>query len=279
MLWNVPTLNSPDRRTENSDRTEFLSQVARPLGRTSAFDHITIRLGPLRIDGVSERGLLELLVDRVRARRGWVVTYAHMHTLWCARKDEIFAEIIENCDLCYCDGIGISYASILTNRRWIHKVTANNLVNRITRIGRAEKWRIALIGGRSEAVAAAQNYFARNGVLVVYAHDGYFDWREKDALCRTLAGIVPDVVLIGMGQPRQEKFAQAMKAHLPNTVLYCVGGLFAFIAGDEGCCPEWLRHLGFEWMFRLAADPVRLWRRYLVNGPLLLFRALLCREL
>jgi exopolysaccharide biosynthesis WecB/TagA/CpsF family protein len=238
-----------------------------------------IKLGPLRIDQVSEQDLLELLVDCVRARRGCVLTYAHIHTLWCASKDSIFAEIIKHCDLCYCDGIGVSYASILHNHCWIHKVTANNLVHRFANIGRTEKWRIALIGSRNETVAAVQNYFTRNGVSVVYAHDGYFDRGETEALCRDLTRIAPDIVLVGMGQPRQEEFALAMKAHLSNTVLYCVGGLFPFIAGDEGHCPEWLRRLGFEWAFRLAADPLRLWRRYLVNGPILLLRALLCTEL
>ena len=207
------------------------------------------------------------------------MTYAHLHTLWCATKDAVFAETIKHCDLCYCDGIGLSYASILHNRRWIPKVTANNLVRRIVNTAAAEKWRIALVGSRGETVAAVQDYFTRCGVSVVYAHDGYFDAREGEVLCGDLAGIVPDIILVGMGQPRQEEFAQALKVHLPNTLLYCVGGLFPFIAGDEGQCPEAMRRLGFEWMFRLAADPLRLWHRYLVNGPVLLLRALLCSEL
>lgn len=241
----------------------------------SGLDHPAINVGPLQVDRLSERQLLRILADCVRTQRGCVLTYAHIHTLWRASKDTVFAENIKQCDLCYCDGIGVSYASLLQNGQWITKVTANNFVQSFANIAATKKWRIALIGSRSETVATVQSYFTQNGVSVVYAHDGYFDARQGEILCSDLSATAPDIVLVGMGQPRQEEFAQAMKGRLPNTVLYCVGGLFPFIAGDEGRCPMWMRRVGFEWMFRLAADPVRLWRRYLLNGPILLLRALI----
>lgn len=141
------------------------------------------------------------------------------------------------------------------------------------------RWRIAIIGSRPETVSAASKYFSQRGALVVYSQDGYFDEARGDIIRQELIEIEPDLILIGMGQDRQERFAFSLKQSLPRTVLFCVGGLFSFIAGEEWPCPIWVRKIGLEWTIRLASSPHRLWRRYLLEGPRLLLRAMVWRKL
>ena len=238
-----------------------------------------LQVGPLRLSCCSEQELLNEVSEYTIAKRGCIITYAHLHTLALAKEDGAVAKTINGCDICYCDGIGVSYMSILTNGHWLTKVTANNFIVKLTDLALVHRWKIAIIGGRPETVSAVKEYFSQSGALIVYSRNGYFTETQGDSISQELVDIEPDLILIGMGQDRQEKFAFSLKQSLPRTVLFCVGGLFSFIAGEEWPCPIWMRKIGLEWTMRLASSPHRLWRRYLLDGPRLLLRAMVWREL
>jgi exopolysaccharide biosynthesis WecB/TagA/CpsF family protein len=238
-----------------------------------------LQVGPLRLSRCSEQELLNEIVEYTIAKRGCIITYAHLHTLAVAKQDEAIAKTVNGCDICYCDGIGVSYMSILTNGQWLPKVTANNFIGKLTDIALFHRFKIAIIGSRPEIISAVKEYLRQRGALIVYSRDGYFNEAQGESVRQELADIEPDLILIGMGQDRQEKFAFSLKQLLPRTVLFCVGGLFSFIAGEEWPCPIWMRKFGLEWTIRLASSPRRLWRRYLLEGPRLLLRAMVWRKL
>jgi N-acetylglucosaminyldiphosphoundecaprenol N-acetyl-beta-D-mannosaminyltransferase len=76
----------------------------------------------------------------------------------------------------------------------------------------------------------------------------------------------PDFVWVGLGAPKQEKWMSEACAALAPAVLFGVGAAFDFHAGTAARAPEWMRRLGLEWLFRLASEPRRLWKRYLVTN-------------
>jgi exopolysaccharide biosynthesis WecB/TagA/CpsF family protein len=238
-----------------------------------------LQVGPLQLSCFSEQELLNEVSEYTTAKRGCIITYAHLHTLALAKEDGALAKTINGCDICYCDGIGVSYVSILTNGRWLPKVTANNFIEKLTYIAAVHKFKIALIGGKPETILTAKEYFSQRGAIIVYSRDGYFENTQIDRISQELINIEPDLILIGLGQDRQEKFAFTLKHLLPRTVLFCAGGLFSFIAGEEWPCPTWMRKIGLEWAIRLASSPRQLWRRYLLEGPRLLLRAVVWRKL
>ena len=77
----------------------------------------------------------------------------------------------------------------------------------------------------------------------------------------------PDVVWVGIGSPKQELWMARMRPLLEAPVLIGVGAAFDFHSGTVRQAPRWLRQIGLEWLFRLASDPRRLWRRYLLDNP------------
>jgi N-acetylglucosaminyldiphosphoundecaprenol N-acetyl-beta-D-mannosaminyltransferase len=79
-----------------------------------------------------------------------------------------------------------------------------------------------------------------------------------------------DIIFVGMGSPQQEIYATT---HLKKekVVVIPVGAAFAFISGEKKQAPLWMRNTGFEWLFRFIKEPRRLWRRYLVYGPIFVF--------
>jgi len=81
----------------------------------------------------------------------------------------------------------------------------------------------------------------------------------------------PDIVWVGISTPKQELWMARMRARLTAPVLIGVGAAFDFHSGTVAQAPSWMQRSGLEWLFRLAHEPRRLWRRYLVDNPWFLF--------
>jgi N-acetylglucosaminyldiphosphoundecaprenol N-acetyl-beta-D-mannosaminyltransferase len=133
--------------------------------------------------------------------------------------------------------------------------------------------RLYLYGGRNQGalVQLALNLRQRYpGVKIVggYSppHRPLTD-SERDSVIAEINGSRPDVVWVGIGVPKQEKWMAEMRPHLDAPVLVGVGAAFDFHAGLVPQAPRWMQELGLEWAFRLAQEPRRLWRRYTRYNP------------
>jgi N-acetylglucosaminyldiphosphoundecaprenol N-acetyl-beta-D-mannosaminyltransferase len=134
--------------------------------------------------------------------------------------------------------------------------------------------RCYLHGGRNEAEALARLTrrlrLAHPGLQVAGCstqHFGEYSDAELDALATAINRARPDVVWVGLGVPRQEKWMQRMRPRLDAAVLVGVGAAFDFHAGLIRQAPDWMQRSGLEWLYRLANEPRRLWRRYLRYNP------------
>jgi N-acetylglucosaminyldiphosphoundecaprenol N-acetyl-beta-D-mannosaminyltransferase len=90
---------------------------------------------------------------------------------------------------------------------------------------------------------------------------------EEDRIAQDINAARPDVVWAGIGVPKQEKWMARMRDRLEAPVLVGVGAAFDFHAGLVPQAPALMQRLGLEWLFRLAQEPRRLWRRYLRYNP------------
>lgn len=109
----------------------------------------------------------------------------------------------------------------------------------------------------------------------VGTHDGFFSKSESRWIADEIIASGANLVLIGMGSPQQEIWARKWLIDYAQIPTICVGGLLDFVSNEKPRAPRWVRKLRCEWIFRLAVEPARLWRRYLVGNPLFILR--LCR--
>jgi N-acetylglucosaminyldiphosphoundecaprenol N-acetyl-beta-D-mannosaminyltransferase len=93
------------------------------------------------------------------------------------------------------------------------------------------------------------------------------DGEEEEAILAEINGSGADVVWVGIGVPKQEKWMAAMRHRLDAPVLVGVGAAFDFHAGLVPQAPVWMQSAGMEWAYRLSREPKRLWRRYLRYNP------------
>jgi N-acetylglucosaminyldiphosphoundecaprenol N-acetyl-beta-D-mannosaminyltransferase len=98
---------------------------------------------------------------------------------------------------------------------------------------------------------------------------------EEDTLVRRVAELSPDIFWVGLSTPKQERFMADYWQKLSATLFFGVGAAFDFHAGRVRQAPRWMQRSGLEWLFRLVCEPRRLWKRYLKNNPLFLWRAFL----
>lgn len=128
------------------------------------------------------------------------------------------------------------------------------------------------------AEAARQRLAAAHPGCQIGVHHGYFDpdpaSAENQAVLAAILDFGPDILLVGMGMPRQEAWILANRHAVPRGVMFSVGAAFDYEAGAQTAAPRWMGRLGLEWLFRLASQPRRLAFRYLVEPWFLLPAAL-----
>ena len=98
--------------------------------------------------------------------------------------------------------------------------------------------------------------------------------RTPSACIEHLAETKPDILLVGMGTPQQELWVEQNQDRIDASVVWTVGALFDYVSARVPRAPHWIADNGFEWIFRLAVEPRRMWRRYLLGNPAFLYRVL-----
>jgi len=133
---------------------------------------------------------------------------------------------------------------------------------------------VALIGSTDEVVQHAAYFFktATPWHNFVAISDGYFDINDSHHVLERLEQLKPDVVLVGMGTPYQEKWAETYLKPEHGKLIFTVGALFDFVSERVPRAPENWRNLRLEWVYRLFMEPKRLWRRYIIGNPVFIWR-------
>lgn len=151
-----------------------------------------------------------------------------------------------------------------------HRVTYVDWIGELVERAAGSGWRLFYLGGREGVAAAAAERLRRRAPgLAIETHPGYFDTSpqspENLAVLDAIREFAPHVLLVGMGMPRQERWILDNLERLEANVLLNAGACFDYVAGVAPTPPRWAGRVGLEWLFRLAREPGRLARRYLVE--------------
>jgi beta-1,4-glucosyltransferase len=161
------------------------------------------------------------------------------------------------------DGIGMDMAAQLTHsERFIENLNGTDFVPALLRASPVPL-RIFLYGGKPESVGKAAQAITAMGQVVVGSLDGYQQDRYK--IRSAIEAAQPDIVLVALGNPLQERWILENADSLSARVFIGVGALFDFLSGTVSRAPEWVRKIRMEWFYRLCREPRRLGRRYTLD--------------
>ncbi|MFJ4456593.1 WecB/TagA/CpsF family glycosyltransferase [Pseudomonas sp. NPDC089392] len=200
-----------------------------------------------------------------------VLGFVNAHAMNLVVADAEYCAALSAADVLLRDGSGMS---LLYRRLGLEPGLNMNGTDFIPRLMAAYRGRRVAFWGTQhpylgQAVQRSESLF---GVVPVSVHDGFASVDSYLALAREQQ---PELIVLGMGMPKQEAVAARLAATGRPCLIVCGGAILDFLGGKVSRAPRWLRRLGGEWAYRLLCEPKRLFKRYVVGNPLFLLRSLL----
>jgi N-acetylglucosaminyldiphosphoundecaprenol N-acetyl-beta-D-mannosaminyltransferase len=247
-----------------------VTTVSGPISALSrrALPHVDV--GPLAVMDGNLSDAVTFCTGAIASGRGAKVATANLDFVALARKDEVLRRHLAESTLVVADGAPVAWLGRLSGGRRVARAPGVDLVEGICAAAGDRPIRLAIYGSTEDTCTRAVNYLtARHpGVsidCIVCPPFREQSPEEREADLALLVGARPDLVLIALGCPKQERFIAAHYDRIPGAVWIGVGGTLDFFAGQRKRAPRWAQRAGCEWLVRLLQEPGRLWRRYLVR--------------
>jgi exopolysaccharide biosynthesis WecB/TagA/CpsF family protein len=240
-----------------------------------------ISLLGIPIDALTEKEVVDRIIsDWRRGRGGWVVTPNLDHLRILCRRPELKHTIAEAATLLIADGMPLVWAARLQGTPLPGRVAGSELILSLTAAAAKAGASIFFLGGNpgageraAELLASAYPGLRIAGVLAPPM--GFEQDSEKVAAIRDqIVAANPALVFSCFGFPKQEWVIQQLREHLPGSWFLGLGGSLSMISGEFKRAPRWMRSTGLEWLCRLAQEPQRLFKRYIIQDAPFAWRLL-----
>ena len=246
--------SNPDESVRQTDSSEisFLGLTLNPMSSPE-------------LTAVVEQGVLE--------SRKWIITNHNLHSVYLFHRQPRLREFYKNAHSIFIDGmpliaLGKLYGYALEREQ---RVTLADWMHPLMELAARKRWRVFNLGspdGVAEKGAAALRRMYPG--LQIEVSNGYFDARPgssgNEEVVQRINAYKPDLLMVGMGMPRQEFWTLENYARLDaHVILASNGAAIDYVAGAVPTPPRWAGRLGLEWAFRLVSEPRRLFGRYLIE--------------
>lgn len=243
---------------------------------TSVGEHT---LFDLRVSAFTHEYFVNGMNDAIRNRMGAWLTVINVAILVMAVQDSELRQLLETADYRVCEGAGLFFGSKILGTPLPQILGGPQLFFSLLEESSKLGHRVFFLGSTDEVVDAAVRN-ARNrypGINIVGYRNGYFTDAESPAVIDAIRAAQPDLLFVGMGFPRERIFIHRHRHSLRAAAIMDVGGAFTVLAGIHRLPPSWVTLLGLGWLYRMAQEPRRLWRRYLTTNTA--FAWLLAKQL
>jgi len=230
-----------------------------------------LRIGTLWIDAVTFSEALREIEQLVDRGCGGAVYTPNVDHVVKAESNENFRRAYERVSLSLADGMPLIWVARLLGCPLPERVAGSDLLLPLLELSARRRWKVYLLGGAPGSAKAAAGVLSDQlGVQVVGWDDCRIAADGSDETGRSFErarDANPDLILVGLGPPKQELWIDRASGRIGPTVALGIGAGIDFLAGRYKRAPRWMSQIGLEWAYRLWQEPRRLWRRYLVEGP------------
>ena len=240
---------------------------------------IRVNILGMGISAINMEMALDSIEDWIARRESHYVCVTPVHSVMEYRKDPNLRRICSASGLTTPDGMPLVWLCRLKGHRHVDRVYGPDLMLALCERSVTRGYRHFFYGGAEgvpeQLAANLQHRFP--GLTIVGTYSPPFrplTPEEDDQAVQMINEASPDVVWVGLGSPKQERWMAAHISRVKAPVIIGVGAAFDFLTGRKRQAPRWMQRNGLEWLFRLLTEPRRLWRRYLVNNPLFILLVL-----
>lgn len=231
------------------------------------------RFGPVDVTVSSRASAIQSVVSAVEERVPQTFTFCNTHTVNQAFENAEMALALKNA-IVFNDGLGMDIAStILYGIRFPENLNGTDLTPLILKALTGKS--VFLVGSTTDVLRRATKRLQSDGlnVFVVGDQQGFFDSKDEAEITHIIKTAQPDLVIVGMGHPRQEVWAYRHQSDLGVPII-CVGAYIDFVAQAFARAPKLVRRLRCEWIFRMILEPKRLGYRFTIGNVVFLLRTL-----
>ncbi|XPP27598.1 MAG: WecB/TagA/CpsF family glycosyltransferase [Leucobacter sp.] len=252
--------------------------VAGQSDRQSLPSHYCKLLG-LEITPITLHGLLSFLASALSTPDTRIVAAHNLHSAYLFHTDSEFRSFYRRADIILTDGAPVQWDyKFSKGKSENHRMGSTDWIPKLNLIEGLD--RVSVVGASSDSnrkfVAWLEKLLPHAAVQGIPGEG--WNMTKSTAAARLIQDFSPQLILIGIGMPRQELFADHLKKASVPAVISTIGGAIDQLAGVQKNAPRWTGKLGIEWLWRLLTQPTRLWRRYLIEPWKLLWVRLLRRH-
>jgi N-acetylglucosaminyldiphosphoundecaprenol N-acetyl-beta-D-mannosaminyltransferase len=232
-----------------------------------------IDLGPVPVDAVTRGQALDRIGSLIASGEGGAVFTPNVDHVVLADENPRFRSAYGRVSLSLADGMPLVWTSRMLGTPVPERVAGSDLVVPLLERAAERGWRVYFLGGGPGVAELARDRVVEKlpALRIVGTDAPRVDVDEpperRAAVTGRIVAAAPDIVLVGLGAPKQEIWIDQVREALRPAVLLGVGASLDFLAGTIPRAPGWMARSGLEWLYRLGREPRRLWRRYLVRDP------------
>lgn len=223
------------------------------------------------IDNITmEEALKEIEWLILNKKPSYVVTPNVDHIVKLEKDDE-FKEVYKNADLILTDGMPLIWISKMKSTPIKEKISGSDLFPRVCELAAEKSYKVFLLGA-AEGVAgkAAENLKKKyKGLNIVGTYSPSYGFEKREDEVQKIIDIInevkPDILAVGLGAPKQEKFIYRTKHKLNVPISLAIGASIDFEAGTVKRAPKFMQKCGLEWFYRLCKEPKRMFKRYIID--------------
>lgn len=225
----------------------------------------------MRVDATSYRSAARQILDWARAGGGRTVCCGTVHMVMECFDDPEFRRAVNSAGLVTADGVPLVWTLRGLGVRGATRVYGPDLTRAVLAAAEHDGLEVGFYGGSPATLAklVAATAQAHPRLAIRYSWAPPFrplTPAEDAAAVAAIRASGVRLLFVGLGCPKQERWAAAHRHQIPAVILG-VGAAFDFLAGVKPQAPAWVQRMGCEWLFRLALEPGRLWKRYLKHNP------------
>ena len=218
-----------------------------------------IRILDVHVDNVGRDEAISIAKDFISDRKPHLVVTLNALIAHYARGDKDFANLINNAHLTIADGAGIVWAARFLGSALRGRVPGIDLMNELFLLACKCGYKVYLLGSQESVIEEAVRRLKERfpALQIVGWHNGYLDPGQSSRVVDEIRRHSPDMLFVGMGAGRQEKWLRDNLKRLDVPLCMGVGGSFDVLSGRLNRAPRWMRKWGMEWVYRTVREPRR----------------------
>jgi N-acetylglucosaminyldiphosphoundecaprenol N-acetyl-beta-D-mannosaminyltransferase len=234
-----------------------------------------VRFGRLWVDVLNFDEAIAAVRELVARGEGGAIFTPNVDHVVLVDEHTKFRQAYRRASLSLADGMPLVWSSRFLGKKIPEKLSGSDMIMPLVTLAAKENWSVYFLGGMpgdpGAAKIAADRLHASTGVRIVGIDPAKVSPNGDSAadleVVERVRAAKPDIVFVALGTPKQELWISQWLEELRPAVAIGCGASLDFISGQVRRAPHWVSNAGFEWAYRLAQDPQRMWRRYLLRGP------------